>query len=350
MPNRKSAIRGCIDLGSSYFRLLVVEARSKRSAAGDEKNEYGPGGDVAPGTRIGNEDVRILADDRAFVGWGAALARDGLLMAGEIERADRALGELVSRAREAGCREPAIVGTGTLRRALNAGEAIARLNDAVSMPITILSQRGEASLGFLGAGSLVEGDEPTLLIDIGGTSSEIAWGRAGVMEDCIGLEWGTHTVRAAMSRAGPHRSLAILGGMIAGEVSGPPVPFLYGLPGAPRVDTILCTGGTAVSLAVILNYTRRIEPRFREGELVSESDLYRMVRRLWGLAEAGRGHRLPLERERVDLLLPGALLLVFLVRELRLPAFMVTARDVRWGGIIAGEQLAEYSIDGRRDR
>lgn len=350
MPNRKSGIRGCIDLGSSYFRLLVVEIRTRASDAGVGKRYPESGGITVPCGRPGNDAVRVLADDRVYVGWGAALARDGLLLPREIDRAESALGELVSRASDAGCNDPSIVGTGTLRRALNRGEAVVRLKSTVSLPLTTLSQRGEAALGFLGAGSLVEGDAPALQIDVGGTSSEIAWGRGGIMEDYIGLEWGTHTVQAVMSRSGPHRSLSLLREMLFPGPSGSREPGLYGLPGVPGAATILCSGGTAVSLAVILNYTRRIEPLFREGELVSEGDLAHLLRRLWGLSDAERRRRLPLDRERVNLLLPGALLLTLLVREMRLPAFRVTMRDVRWGGIIAGDHLAEYSIDGRRDR
>jgi exopolyphosphatase/pppGpp-phosphohydrolase len=122
------------------------------------------------------------------------------------------------------------------------------------------------------------------------------------------------------------------------------------LPVTHGADTILCTGGTAVSLAVILNYMRRIGSLFRERESISKGDLERMLRRLWGLFETGRQHRLPLEKERLNLLLPGTILLTLLLREMRVPVFLVTSRDIRWGGIIAGDRLTEYSIDGRSDR
>ena len=162
MPNRKSEIRGCIHLGSSYFRLLVAERMPKDGVACSGAGGS-PGSEaVSPGRWSGKDDIRILSDDKAYVGWGAALSRDGLLLPCEIENAGRALSSLVSKASEAGCGDPAIVGTNTLRNVSNREEALGRLNGAVPLRVTILSQRGEAALGFLGASTIAEGDAPTL--------------------------------------------------------------------------------------------------------------------------------------------------------------------------------------------
>lgn len=344
MPNTKSEIRGCIDMGSSYFRLLVAE-RAADGGVGNGRPESPGRATVTAGRRRG--EVRTLLEDKVYVGWGSALSRDGLLLPGEVERACGALGYLVSRAFEAGCRSPAIVGTNTLRRARNGDEALDRLAGTVSLPVTLLSQSGEAALGFLGASTIVGPNESAILIDIGGTSTEITRGSEGVVEDWIGLPWGTHAVRAVMPRSGPHRALAALREMVLAGSPGGPASVLYRLPVPHRTDTILSTGGTAVSLTVILNYTRRILPLFRERETVGALDLELLVRRLWRLFEGGREHRLPLERERIDLLLPGMILFTMLIREMGVTVFSVTTRDIRWGGVIAGDDLTEYAIDGR---
>jgi exopolyphosphatase/pppGpp-phosphohydrolase len=350
MPNKKREIHACIDLGSSYFRLLVAEG-----IRDDWERSAGEGGasrrqGISPRSRQGSDEMRVLLEEKAYVGWGEALARDGRLLPGELERAGHALSFLVTKASGTGCRDPVIVGTNTLRHAINWEEALERLHAAAPLRVSILSQRGEAALGFLGASTIVGGDAPTIQIDVGGTSTEIAWGRAGVMNDYIGLPWGTHAARAMIHGRSPRTALAKLRALVFPCTTGPAESILYRLLGMHGADTILCTGGTAVSLAVILNYTRRIRPLFRERETVSKGELEQVLRRLWGLFETGRQHRLPLEMERVNLLLPGMILLTLLVREMRLPAFSVTSRDIRWGGIIAGDHLTEYSLDGRGDR
>ncbi len=336
VPNRKSEIRGCIDMGSTYFRLLVAERVSRRGSA-----SAGEGERVRPPA-----GMRALLEDRVYVGWGEALSRDGILLPDELEGAADALEFLVSRASEAGCPEPAIVGTNTLRRARNGEKALGMF----SRPVTVLSQRGEAALGFLGACSVIEGDGSALQIDMGGTSTEIAWGSAGVMSGFLGLPWGTHAARAAIGGLGLHGALTLLRDLVFPGPGRAAETALSPLPGIGTMDTILCTGGTAVSLAVILNYARRIRPLFGEMEQISRGELELALRRSWGLFEVGRSHRLPLERERVSLLLPGMMLLSLLVREMGLDLFTVTSRDIRWGGIVDGDDLAEYSIDGRSDR
>lgn len=333
-PNTKSGIRGCIDLGSSYFRLLVAERVEGAGSDGSDRRDIG---------------IRPILEGQVYVGWGAALPRDGLLLPEELDGAVRALDFLLSRSSEAGCAEPMIVGTNTLRRARNREEARGKLEAAARRRVTVLSQRGEAALGFLGASTIVGDDGPVLHIDMGGTSTEIAWGRSGVLEDFIGLPLGTHEAQVVSAGRFPRGAFSTLRERICRGFQGSPESILYRLPGGRTPDTILCTGGTAVSLGIILNYTKGIRPLLREREYLYTHELERTMRRLGERLERG-WHRLPLERERTDLLLPGLTLLTLLLRELRIAAFTVTSRDMRWGGIIAGENLSEYSVEGGRDR
>ena len=119
-------------MGSSYFRLLVAEVGDRRPVPA------GGGGCEPPVTvdRGGGGALRLLADEKVYVGWGDALTRDGIIPPGDIGKAEAALSELVGKASAAGCSDPVIVGTGTLRRALNGEDARARLEEAASLPIT----------------------------------------------------------------------------------------------------------------------------------------------------------------------------------------------------------------------
>jgi exopolyphosphatase/pppGpp-phosphohydrolase len=103
-----------------------------------------------------------------------------------------------------------------------------------------------------------------------------------------------------------------------------------------------------VSLAVTLQYMRGGEPLIRERTPVSAGDFHLAVRRLWALFTRGHERRLPLEPERIALLMPGLVLLAALVHQFGIPGFIVTPRDLRWGGLMAGTEVAEHKIDGRR--
>jgi exopolyphosphatase/guanosine-5'-triphosphate,3'-diphosphate pyrophosphatase len=350
MPNIKKGTKGCIDLGSTYFRLLVAKGWFPGGRADRSPDDSGRRArhDV-PSRRAGPPHAfEVVLEDKIYVGWGDAIAGDGQLPYESIEEAAAALRVLLSRARGAGCIEPLLLGTNTLRRARNRAAALRRLRDSAGLPLTVLSQEGEAALSYLGASTILGRPEPALLIDLGGTSTEIAWGRGGVMEGYRGIPWGTHVARTLLSRCSHRASfLAIRERLFADRrANGAP---LYILPIEGKMPTILATGGTAVSLAVVLQYMRGEAPVLREQSAISADELDFVVRRLWPLYEAAREHRLPLERERVHLLLPGLILLTLLVRAMGMPGFIVTPRDLRWGGVMVGTEVAEYSTDRGRN-
>lgn len=319
IPNRKKSIRGCIDLGSSYFRLLVVC--------------LGPAG-----------ETEVLCDDKEYVGWGGSITEGGAIGENAIARAAYALERLLRAAERSGCKHPILAATNTMRSAVNGAAAHSSLERLTGRRITVLSQRGEAALGFLGASTVVEGEGPLLIVDVGGTSTEIAWGSGGIMDGFEGLPLGTYIAGAMMTRgyrntftAPHHHALLRLEDSIA---------LHYTLPNKGQRPTILVTGGTAVSLAVILCYMKEREPDFTERTAVPAGMLEFVVRRMRGLFHAGFERRIPLEPERIRLLLPGLVFMTSLLRTMRVSGFLITARDLRWGAVTAEESLMKYSITG----
>jgi exopolyphosphatase/guanosine-5'-triphosphate,3'-diphosphate pyrophosphatase len=319
IPNRKRDIAGCVDLGSSYFRLLVVRC--------------GPAGEIA-----------VLRDGKEYVGWGASVVKGGRIAESDIEAATEALGRLLAEAEVSGCEQPVLVGTNALRSAKNAGMARSSLEKVTGRPIIILTQRGEAELGFRGASSIMGSGAPALLMDVGGTSTEISWGRGGRMEGFEGLAIGTHMVYELMT-AGRGSDL-VLSCNAALKKLGESLSIHYALPENGQRPTILATGGTAVSLAVILRYMEQRDGCFMDPTEVEVGKLDLALRRVNGLFASGSERRFPLERDRIRLLLPGLVLLTSLMRALRVGGFHITARDLRWGVVTTEGDLTRYSITG----
>jgi len=322
----RKEIRACVDLGSSYFRLLVLEG-----AFPDRE---------LPG-RAG-ADITGVREERRYVGWGEEVARSIEITPASVERARAALASLVAEARRLGCREPALVATNTLREARNAREVARLLERDAGAPLTVLSQSDEARLGYLGSAFLAAPDEEITLIDVGGTSTELSWGRGMEMAGWAGLPLGTHRALAVCggrlySRAALRRGRVELGRSIA-ELAPPRRDPLSvsPLPVPPEHSTILCTGGTAVSCVVLLRYMRGLRPLFEEMYPLTIGDVALAGRRLAGLAEAMRERTVPLDAHRMRLLPAGLVLMEALLERLRVGSFRVTARDLRWGILIAG--------------
>ena len=64
-------------------------------------------------------------------------------------------------------------------------------------------------------------------------------------------------------------------------------------------------------------------------------DLAFMRRRVSGLFRAGRERMLPLDPHRTKLLPAGSIVIEALLNALRIGMFRVTARDLRWGVVLA---------------
>lgn len=321
-PKGKKEKRCCIDLGSSYFRMLSVEA------------EFGK-----DGTFFSNP-----VQERVYVGWGEEIADTGVISRLTMDRAADALERMSEdMVRRSDVRLTA-VSTNALRVALNRDEVRKLLEDRTGMNINVLSERGEAFLGFAGATSDLREGVPVILADPGGTSTELAWGAAPEAVSFASIPVGTHTVR------GNERSVSIrIESMLEDEGVPSGDSPLSGMEESP---TIMFTGGTAVSLAFIWRQMHddrydglgpvemSVDESGRPVEMsADEFDL--TGRRIAGLYRLGRERRLPLTPERIRLLLPGLAIIRGTVRALRAEKMMITTRDLRWGVVLG---------DGRTER
>ncbi len=325
----KKEIRGCIDLGSSFFRLLVIEGSFPVWGAFD------PAG----------LDIRRAHEDRRYIGWGEDLSVSGTISPESVARARRLLSELVSAARALGCERPFLVGTNTLRQAPNALEVVRGLEGLAALPLAVLSQHEEARLTYIGSAAFADAREFLAIFDVGGTSTEVSWGHGIRMEGYIGFPLGAHQTRflcgrRSYSAAGIRRAEAALGGMIrTAEAEQPASGGVSRLPLPAEHPTILFTGGTAVSVVLCLRFMRGLTPPFEEMYGATLDDVVLLKRRLAALAIAGRERVMPLDADRMKLLPAGLVLVEALLRHFRIGSFNVTARDLRWGMAITGGSL-----------
>lgn len=326
----KKEIRGCIDLGSSYFRLLVIEGSFPVWGAFD------PAG----------LEITRAHEDRRYIGWGEDLSIAGTISPESVARARGLLSELVSAARALGCASPFLVGTNTLREAPKALEVVSGLERLTSLPLAVLSQYEEARLAYIGSAAFADAREFLAIFDVGGTSTEISWGHGIRMEGYVGFPLGTHQTRLLCGRrsysaAGIRRAAAALAGIIRTAEAEQPAPGgVSRLPLRAEHPTILITGGTAVSSSVCLRFMRALTPPFEEMYGITLDDVVLLQRRLAALAIAGRERVMPLDADRMRLLPAGLVLVEALLRHFRIRSFNVTARDLRWGVAITGGSLS----------
>lgn len=147
----------CIDIGSNTTRLLVAEPDPQR-----------------PGALV------EVAAHRTFVRLTTSERRDGIPPE-KAQAIAEAVAEQTEAARAADVVALRVVATAALRDAPDREALIARLGAAAGVPVEILSGEEEARLAFSGATASLAADGvgSVLVADVGGGSTELAWGAPG---------------------------------------------------------------------------------------------------------------------------------------------------------------------------
>jgi exopolyphosphatase/guanosine-5'-triphosphate,3'-diphosphate pyrophosphatase len=143
-----------IDMGSNSFRLEIGQLQHGRYRRLDYLKEM----------------VRL----------GGGLDASGMLTDDAAERGLACLRRFAERLRDFGSGQIRAVATQTLREARNRNAFLERAQAALGHPIEVISGREEARLIYAGVAHLQPADEPRLVIDIGGRSTEMILGRGRV--------------------------------------------------------------------------------------------------------------------------------------------------------------------------
>jgi exopolyphosphatase/guanosine-5'-triphosphate,3'-diphosphate pyrophosphatase len=281
----------CIDIGSNTTRLLVAEP--------------GEGG------------LRELMTQRVFTRLGKGLRKAKKLSAEKVDEVADVVATQARHARELGAREIVVVATAAIREARNGGELVTAIESRAGLPTKVLSDVEEARLAFLGAsrslGAPVDGS--LAVVDVGGGSTEIAIGSmSGGVTWCESFRIGSGFLAESYLHSDPPSvdELENLRRHAAGAFEGLRTP---------PVDRAVAVGGSATSL-------RRLA-----GAELSHEPLERAIRVLAGAPSAEIAERFELDRERVQLLPAGVLILEVLSDCLGMP-LKVAGGGLREGVII----------------
>jgi exopolyphosphatase/guanosine-5'-triphosphate,3'-diphosphate pyrophosphatase len=140
-------IAAAVDVGSNSVHLLVSE-------------------------RTAGEHV-VLCDESVLLGLWTMVDMEGFVPEEGVSAAVRALGDYVERALEEDATAITLLATEPLRRASNRTHFCRAVEEATGHPLHVLSHEEEALLTVLGVLDGQPVAEPTLVLDIGGGSTEI---------------------------------------------------------------------------------------------------------------------------------------------------------------------------------
>ena len=211
---RRQRIGAAIDIGSYSVHLLVAEQRGKRLI---ERH-----------------------DESAFLGLGRTIDADGRLGHGAAQLIDT-LAAFVQRARDHGATAVTVVGTDPLRRAADAPKVIADIRSALGLGVAVLSHEEEALAALLGVQAGLPLGRETVMVDVGGGSTEVLVAHPARRPVAIGLPLGAARLTGVHVRSDPPTRYELRAMRDAGRLGFRDAPDA-----AP--SQLIAVGGTARSL------------------------------------------------------------------------------------------------------
>lgn len=295
MTRDRRPVGAAVDLGSNSVHLLVAAIDGHR--------------------------LEPLVDESVFLGLGDALHDGGLL--GRERRA--ALVALLERyadtARRLGAGPIAFIGTEPLRRAADASRIVHEVEWGTGVPLHVVSHEEEALLNLVGVleGRAVEAD--TLVVDIGGGSSEFAVVGPDRPASAVGLLLGSARLRAIVAAGDPPTLGDIEAMRLAARrlaLGAPPV--------APR--EIVGVGGTASNLL-------KVVPEALVDRVLTRQRLARILAILAAEPADVVMERYRVKPVRARLLPAGAIIVETILRCYGVDAMRVSNASLREGAVLA---------------
>jgi exopolyphosphatase/guanosine-5'-triphosphate,3'-diphosphate pyrophosphatase len=298
-------------------------------------------------TRLRADGTITVEQDRAKVTrLGKGVDEHRALDLSAIERTLSTLREFAADAKAIGATIVA-VGTSALRDAANPEAFLDPAEQVLGTTIEIISGRREAQLTFLGAiqnlrpkcvgrGAGYAYYDRIMVVDVGGGSSEFIRGKGETLIDAKSIEIGAVRLmeRHALEAPASRDQISAINREIRAAIERSEIRF---------EESLVAVGGTATTLAAVL---RGVEPFNAErihGTVLSRDALRELCERLARMSLLERYAIKGLERERADVIIPGALILLAVQDYARSAQLLVSVGGVRFG--LALEAYRKIAID-----
>jgi exopolyphosphatase/guanosine-5'-triphosphate,3'-diphosphate pyrophosphatase len=292
-----------IDIGTNSTRLLVA--------------------DVADGA------VSQVERRSTVTRLGRGVDLSGHLSGEAIEDVCAAIGGYVEVIEELGVETVDAIATSAVRDADNGSAFVAELRERFALSARVLAGEEEARSTYLGATSEAPPSEPTLVVDIGGGSTELVVGHGSEVTFHDSLQAGVvrHSERHIAGDPPTASELEALATDIRGLIEtsvGTGVTATRGI----------AVAGTPTSLAAVELGLEPYDPARVHGHVLALPSIQRMLSQLASVPLAERVEIPGLHPDRAPTIVAGVVILVEVMRAFGLEEIGVSEHDILYGTAI----------------
>jgi exopolyphosphatase/guanosine-5'-triphosphate,3'-diphosphate pyrophosphatase len=302
-----------IDIGTNTFRLLI---------AGVHFN-----------TAKGTYSIKELFSERIITRLGAGLSRNGVLKKKAISESLPVLKKFASILSQYHIYKTSAVATSVLREAKNSREFLDKVKDSAGIHIKIISGKEEAKITASGMQIGIKMPESALMIDIGGGSTELIFAVHGKPVLVRSLNLGVVYLAGKYMRKDPPsiRDLSRMNAEITQKIRQASGPFRRRL---NDKSLFFGTAGTVTSLAAITKRLKKFEHKRIHGSRISWNKVRNIYSSIAFITSKERGRFIPFELSRLDIIVPGTLILLRLMEVFGFREIIVSNYGLREGLLV----------------
>ena len=285
-------IFAAIDIGSNSTNLLIVDQSGKTLE-------------------------RIVRSTRL----GANLATTGALSADAIQRTLDCLSEYESLIKQHKVSRRRTVATAACRVANNTNQFFAEAKKISGAEPELISGEIEGALSFVGATSALDEKMSTLVVDIGGASTELMVGTE-TLDFAVSLPFGAVNLTEAELHRDPPRPEELTNAISLVSDAVDDVAHNYPLIG--HVERVVGVAGTIVTVAAVEVGQKTFDPSALHKLKLSREAVEDVFRTLATEPLSDRVFNPGLPRDRADIIVGGCCVLVAVMRRLQISEITVS--------------------------
>ena len=281
-----------IDIGSNSTNLLIVDQSGKTLER------------VVRSTRL-----------------GANLATTGALSDEAIQRTLDCLSEYESLIKQHNVSHRRTVATAACRAANNTNQFFAEVKKISGTEPELISGEIEGALSFVGATSALDEKMSTLVIDIGGASTELMVGTE-TLDFAVSIPFGAVNITEAELHRDPPRPEELTNAISLVSDAVDDVAHNYPLIG--HVERVVGVAGTIVTVAAVEVGQKTFDPSALHKLKLSREAIEDVFRTLATEPLSDRMFNPGLPRDRADIIVGGCCVLVAVMRRLQISELTVS--------------------------
>ena len=294
-----------IDIGTNTVLLLIAKVDTKSRKLTTLSNEYRM-------PRIGKEinQTGKISEDKIKLLFNVLIEYDEII-------------------KKFNCDKVIVTGTNALRIAKNNKEISKQINKIFNHELEVIPGEMEAEYAFLGATSDLKNLSASLVIDIGGGSTELIFGDELKIKSKRSLQIGSVSATEKYLKYSPP---------LKSEIENLKKDLRNILVNANEnyaPDTTVAIAGTATTLACMNSGIKIFEEDKIENSTMSSDEIKQLISQLSDLTALEILNKYgPVLTGREDIIFAGAIILSEILELFGIKKFFVSSRGIRYGAII----------------